>query len=120
MGLSGLEKLTLKDLSALLSVRRRIVERALVWLKRNNPLYANTPIDTAEMERWGEPLLSGAWTLGAERAFGKGRDTNGAHRSSVRERDFIGNTVPEKMTAAEKRLEKLRDATVADAESWNW
>ena len=41
------------DLSRLLSVRRHVVERALVWLKRNNPLYAGIEIDTAEMESWG-------------------------------------------------------------------
>lgn len=52
----ALEKPAPSDLSALLSVRRCVVERALVWLKKNNPLYANIYIDTAEMERWGEPL----------------------------------------------------------------
>jgi hypothetical protein len=49
----GAEKPTPKDLSILLSVRRRSVEKALVWLKRNNPHYANIEIDTAEMETWG-------------------------------------------------------------------
>ncbi|KAJ6437671.1 hypothetical protein O9K51_09878 [Purpureocillium lavendulum] len=44
------------DLSSLLSVRRRVVERALVWLKRNNPLYAEIEIDVAEMESWGDPV----------------------------------------------------------------
>jgi hypothetical protein len=29
-----------------------VVERALVWLKRNNPQYASIVIDTAEMETW--------------------------------------------------------------------
>lgn len=51
----GAEKPAPSDLSSLLSVRRRVVERALVWLKGNNPLYAEIEIDTAEMERWGEP-----------------------------------------------------------------
>ncbi|PVH90205.1 hypothetical protein DM02DRAFT_548267, partial [Periconia macrospinosa] len=46
----GAEKPAPKDLSILLSVRRRVVERALVWLKRNNPHYANVEIDIAEME----------------------------------------------------------------------
>lgn len=41
------------DLSLLLSVRRRVVEEALVWLRRNNPHYAHVEIDTAEMESWG-------------------------------------------------------------------
>lgn len=36
----------------LLAVRRRVVERAPVWLKENNPHYANIEIDTAEMESW--------------------------------------------------------------------
>ncbi len=52
----GLEKPTPKDLSVLLSVRRRVVERALVWLKRNNPLYAGIHIDTAEMDSWSAPI----------------------------------------------------------------
>ncbi|KAJ3455199.1 hypothetical protein MRS44_013799 [Fusarium solani] len=43
------------DLSSLLSVRRRVVERALVWLKKNNPHYAEIEIDAAEMESWGAP-----------------------------------------------------------------
>ncbi len=52
----GPEKPTPKDLSALLSVRRRVVERALVWLKGHNPHYANIRIDTAEMDTWGQPV----------------------------------------------------------------
>lgn len=51
----GKEKPAPSDLSALLSVRRRVVERALVWLKRHNPLYANIEIDTAEMDSWEAP-----------------------------------------------------------------
>ena len=51
----GVEKPAPKDLSVLLSVRRRAVERALVWLKRHNPHYANIEIDTVEMESWGAP-----------------------------------------------------------------
>ncbi|EJT73118.1 hypothetical protein GGTG_09968 [Gaeumannomyces tritici R3-111a-1] len=37
----GPEKPAPSDLSTLLSVRRRVVERALRWLKRHNSLYAN-------------------------------------------------------------------------------
>jgi Helitron helicase-like domain at N-terminus/Domain of unknown function (DUF6570) len=51
----GKEKPAPRDLSVLLSVRRRVVERALVWLKRHNPLYANIDIDIAEMNSWGAP-----------------------------------------------------------------
>ncbi|PVH90752.1 hypothetical protein DM02DRAFT_734435 [Periconia macrospinosa] len=40
--------------------------------------------------------------------------------SKVRERDIIGNTVPENMVAAEKRLEELSEATIREAESWDW
>jgi len=40
--------------------------------------------------------------------------------SRVRQRDFVGNIVPQNITAAEKRLEQLGDATVADAETWDW
>ncbi|XP_044717272.1 AAA domain-containing protein [Hirsutella rhossiliensis] len=52
----GVEKPAPSDLSSLLSVRRRVVERALVWLKRNNPHYAEIEIDVAEMESWGDPI----------------------------------------------------------------
>ncbi|KAH7110954.1 hypothetical protein EDB81DRAFT_768727 [Dactylonectria macrodidyma] len=51
----GAEKPGPSDLSSLLSVRRRVVERALVWLKKNNPHYAEIEIDAAEMESWGAP-----------------------------------------------------------------
>jgi helitron helicase-like protein/uncharacterized protein DUF6570 len=51
----GAEKPAPKDLSVLLSVRRRVVERARVWLKKNNPLYTSIEIDFAELESWGEP-----------------------------------------------------------------
>ena len=51
----GAEKPKLSDLSSLLSVRRQVVEKALVWLKNHNHLYANIEIDVAEMESWGEP-----------------------------------------------------------------
>lgn len=51
----GKEKPAPSDLSALLSVRRGVVERALVWLKRHNPLYAGIEIDTVEMDSWEAP-----------------------------------------------------------------
>jgi hypothetical protein len=51
----GAEKLAPSDLSGLLSVRRRVVERALVWLRKNNPHYVGIEIDVAEMESWGAP-----------------------------------------------------------------
>ncbi|OAQ57976.1 ATP-dependent DNA helicase PIF1 [Purpureocillium lilacinum] len=51
----GVEKPGPSDLSSLLSVRRRVVERALVWLKENNPHYAEIEIDVAEMDSWGAP-----------------------------------------------------------------
>ena len=38
--------------------------------------------------------------------------------SRIRERDFVGNTVPENMVAAEKRLELLSDATIQEIEGW--
>jgi hypothetical protein len=40
--------------------------------------------------------------------------------SKVRARDVIGNTVPENMVAAEKRLEELSEATIREAEVWYW
>lgn len=50
-----MEEIGPRDLSALLSVQRRAVQKALVWLKRNNPLYEKIHIDTAEMDSWGAP-----------------------------------------------------------------
>lgn len=41
--------------------------------------------------------------------------------SKARERDFVGNTVPEEMTQAEQRLEQLSEETIRVAESsWDW
>ena len=40
--------------------------------------------------------------------------------SKVRERDIIGNTVPDNMVAAERRLEELSERTICEAEAWNW
>ncbi|EXM14869.1 hypothetical protein FOTG_16742 [Fusarium oxysporum f. sp. vasinfectum 25433] len=51
----GAEKPAPSDLSGLLSVSRRVVERALVWLRKNNPHYAEIEIDVVEMESWGAP-----------------------------------------------------------------
>jgi hypothetical protein len=51
----GPEKPAPRDLSVLLSVRRHVVERALLWLKRHNPLYFDVDIDVAEMNSWDGP-----------------------------------------------------------------
>lgn len=40
--------------------------------------------------------------------------------SKARERDFVGNKVPENMVAAEERLEQLSEVTIRGAESWDW
>lgn len=40
--------------------------------------------------------------------------------SKARERDVVGNTVSESMVEAEKRLEELSEATIWEAESWDW
>jgi hypothetical protein len=40
--------------------------------------------------------------------------------SKVRERDIVGNKVPEDMMAAEERLELLSDMTIREAETWGW
>jgi hypothetical protein len=40
--------------------------------------------------------------------------------SKAWERDIVGNTVPETMAAAEKRLEQLSEATIRGAETWDW
>ncbi|KAH7465182.1 hypothetical protein FOMA001_g16998 [Fusarium oxysporum f. sp. matthiolae] len=51
----GQEKPAPSDLSTLLSVRRNAVEKALLWLKRYNPLCANIEIDEAELDSWDAP-----------------------------------------------------------------
>ncbi|KNB18529.1 hypothetical protein FOXG_15932 [Fusarium oxysporum f. sp. lycopersici 4287] len=51
----GQEKPAPSDLSMLLSVRRNAVEKALLWLKRHNPLYADIEIDEAELDSWDAP-----------------------------------------------------------------
>ncbi|KAL8353860.1 hypothetical protein RB601_003614 [Gaeumannomyces tritici] len=40
--------------------------------------------------------------------------------SKARERDFVGNTVPEEMSQAEQRLEQLSEETIRAAELWGW
>ncbi|KAF1816155.1 hypothetical protein P152DRAFT_454398 [Eremomyces bilateralis CBS 781.70] len=40
--------------------------------------------------------------------------------SRARERDFVGNRVPDNMVAAEARLGRLSETTIQDAESWDW
>ena len=40
--------------------------------------------------------------------------------SKVRERDIIGNTILENMVTAEKRLDELSEATIQEAETWDW
>jgi len=40
--------------------------------------------------------------------------------SKARERDVVGNKVLKNMIAAEERLELLSNATIRDAESWDW
>jgi hypothetical protein len=40
--------------------------------------------------------------------------------SKARERDLVGNKVPENMVAAEERLEVLSEAKIREAESQDW
>lgn len=40
--------------------------------------------------------------------------------SKARERDVVGNIVPENMAAAEKEARMLSEAAISDAESWDW
>ncbi|KAH7111446.1 hypothetical protein EDB81DRAFT_953900 [Dactylonectria macrodidyma] len=56
----GAEKPVPSDLSGLLSVRRRVVEKALVWLKKNNPHDAEIEIDVTEMKSWRRAAAWGA------------------------------------------------------------
>ncbi|KAM4063279.1 PIF1 protein [Hirsutella rhossiliensis] len=77
----GAEKPAPSDLSSLLSVRRRVVERALVWLKRNNP---TTPRSRSTRRRWRAGRLDtrgtvvGVRSYGAERAVWVGESADGA------------------------------------------
>ncbi len=43
-----------KDISRLMSVSRRRVCQALLWLKENNQLYENIEINLREMSQWGD------------------------------------------------------------------
>jgi hypothetical protein len=54
----GPEKPEPSDLAVLLSVRRRVVENALMWLKGNNYLYVDINIDKAELDSWETPSHS--------------------------------------------------------------
>lgn len=40
--------------------------------------------------------------------------------SKAREKDFIGNKVPDNMVAAEQELEVLSETTIKEAECWGW
>jgi hypothetical protein len=39
--------------------------------------------------------------------------------SKVRQRDIIGNSVPENIVTAEIRLEELSEATIREVEAWD-
>ncbi|KAM4063530.1 PIF1-like helicase [Hirsutella rhossiliensis] len=66
----GAEKPAPSDLSSLLSVRRRVVERALVWLKRNNP---TTPRSRSTRRRWRAGRLDTRGTVVGVRSYGAER-----------------------------------------------
>jgi hypothetical protein len=40
--------------------------------------------------------------------------------SKVLNKAIIGNIFPENVVAAERRLEELSEATIREAEKWNW
>jgi len=65
-------------------VRRRVVEKALAWLTRNNPLYAKIDIDTAELDSWDAPSHGVPRQIYArlERAVSVGEGANGAGRAT--------------------------------------
>ncbi|KAH6991528.1 hypothetical protein BKA56DRAFT_474328, partial [Ilyonectria sp. MPI-CAGE-AT-0026] len=81
----GVEKPAPSDLSALLSVRRRVVETALFWLKRHNPHYADIEIDVAEMDSWGAHCMAcpsectSAWSA-TSRPHGKTHERRNSFR----------------------------------------
>lgn len=54
---SGKRRPEAKDLSSFLSIRPAYVARALVWLRRNNPLYANIQIDDDELTLWTDDYI---------------------------------------------------------------
>ena len=49
---TGIERLTPRDVSKLLSVRPGALQAALQWLRFNNPLYADIVVNEQEMETW--------------------------------------------------------------------
>ena len=40
--------------------------------------------------------------------------------SEARERDVVGNNIPENMREAERKLEQLSEATIRETEGWDW
>jgi hypothetical protein len=49
---SGKDEPTDKDLNTYATVRPPVIERALLWLKANNPIYLDVTIDTERLSRW--------------------------------------------------------------------
>ncbi len=97
----GLEKPTPRDLSILLSVRRCVVEKALLWLKRNSPLYAGIQIDTAEMDSWSASMYGVPHQIYARLE---------RNEPSGREKARTGQLVP----AAERGLEEDRPRDIRE------
>jgi hypothetical protein len=40
--------------------------------------------------------------------------------SKARERDLVGNKVPNNMIGAGKKLDMLNNTTIREAETWDW
>jgi hypothetical protein len=51
---------------------------------------------------------------------GVGRRRVSYSHQKVRERDIVGNAVPENKDVPDKRLEELSETTIQEAESWDW
>jgi hypothetical protein len=49
---SGKDEPSDKDLSTYATIRPPVIEKALLWLKGNNPIYSNVDIDTERLSRW--------------------------------------------------------------------
>lgn len=102
----GVEKPTPNDPSGLLSVQRQVVKRALVWLKKDNPRYADIEIGMAEPTPRGPS--AGIRAYGENRTVGMGKDAGGPGRSASRAWDgWRGSMETGEMLAA---LEQGKDA----------
>ncbi|KAH8761623.1 hypothetical protein F5883DRAFT_386840, partial [Diaporthe sp. PMI_573] len=57
---SGKQEPSDKDLSTYATIRPLAIEKALIWLKANNPVYSHIVIDTEELSGWTQTRVTAA------------------------------------------------------------